>query len=298
MNVLSRSLPIAALVCAATIAPSLAGGKTQRGAKSAVARKQREHVQTLLRLASLQEAKGDLQLAIRTLLKAHKLAPEDGSVRSKLLVLYDKTAEPAKKIPIYQATLKSRPRDADAYIGLGTAYYKLGQKEKARASWESALALAPRRETFYRSLAAAYQKFTLYHEAAVTLKRGCELFPKSYPMYYNLAMALEKARRYPEAIAAFEKALTLTTSNTYRSRIDWRLLALYKITGTLDEAIARRREAAERERKELGAMYWRLAEQLEKSGRKDEAQRYRRLAEATGVPKQKPKAKPKRQPQH
>jgi len=276
------------LACAIGVAPCFGQGKAT---KSAVDRKQKEHVQSLMQLASLHENNGDVKTAIDTLLQANKLVPDDRTVSTKLLSLYDKAGEPSKKIPIYQQRLKKRPKDEDSYLGLGTAYYEMGQKEKARANWEKALACASRREAFYRSLAQAYQKFSLHHEAVVALQKGCGVLPKSYRLHYDLAMALEKAKRYPEAIAAFEKALTLTKSSSYRSRIDWRLLALYKLTGTFDEAVARRRKEAQKLRQELGAMYWALADEFAKAGREKDAAQYRALAESTGVPR--PKAKPK-----
>ena len=258
---------------------------------AAVARKRRKHVRSVLRLAAFHEKKGDLQKAIEILQGARRTTPTDRSVSGKLLSLYDKVGQPEKKVPIYEGYLKARPNDVNTCIALGTTYYGIGETAKARTNWEKALALAKiggsssAREASHRSLASAYKKFSLYHEAALVLERGCRASPKSYQLHYELAQTRERAKRYPEAIAAYEKALTLTTSNSYRTRVDWHLLALYKLTGTLDEALARRQKEAAKLRQELGAMYWQLAAQLAKSGRDKQAQQYRALAEATGVPR-------------
>lgn len=273
---------------------ALAGEAPKAVPKGDVDKKRKEHVASLLRLASLHEGKGDAAGAIETLLEARRLQPKDANIANKLLSLYDRTAEPGKKIPIYLERLKERPNDVNNLIALGTTYYQADDKGKAREYWEKALATAAQKEQTYRSLSAAYRKFSLHHEAVVVMQKGCETLPKSYRLHYDLGSALEQAKRHPEAIAAYEKALTLTTNASYRSQADRRLTTLYKLTNTIDEALERHRKRVDALRQELGAMYWRLVADLAAAGKQEEAQKYQALAEATGVPQPAPSPAPEK----
>ncbi len=188
-------------------------------------------------LATVQQARGDLEGAVRTFEKASAngaggesvdrrralvlselgrsaeavkvLSPyretEDPETLNSLGIALSDAGRPKEAIAVFARAIEIDPSNGDAYQNTGIAYLKLDRTEEARKSLEQAVALGKRRVRAWNALGVAWLRLGDPRKAIECWQKCVEFNPEQYDALYNIGRVAGQMGDWKTARAALER---------------------------------------------------------------------------------------------
>jgi Flp pilus assembly protein TadD len=184
-------------------------------------------------------------------------------------------------VPEFERAAEIDPALPDPPYTLGIIYMQQGQFEKAAASLERAVALRPGNGDAWATLGSVYQQMQRPDKAEPALRQAIALLPQQPSPHINLATILA-ARGDKEGAAAERKigaALTRATVNRQKANFGLDSGTLLMKRGQTSDALVQFQSAVEAD-PGYAAPHKALADALDRSGRKAEADEERKKAAA------------------
>ena len=194
-------------------------------------------------------ASNNYTAALRELLKAESLNPDDPYLQNDLGLVYLNKERYDKAVGHFQKALEIDPGYAPARNNLGTAYiareewdlaiatfqevaedllyatphyplanmgwayYKTGDFEKAVEAYESALDIQPDFIVALRGIGKTYMAMGRVKDALEPLDKAIEVAPKAADLHFEIGMAYLRLRQTDKALDAFRKAKALAADD-------------------------------------------------------------------------------------
>jgi tetratricopeptide (TPR) repeat protein len=155
-----------------------------------------------------------IDLALKTLVTASALDPNDGDIRGLLGTVRRQKGDLPGAIADLEAATRLKPDNAQYAANLGVAYRYAKREEDAIKAYEKAIALAPSDASFHFNLAAAYRRQTAKNPDLVTraiseYETATTLDPGNTDAWFDLGFMYKQDHQNDKAIAAFNKYLEL-----------------------------------------------------------------------------------------
>ncbi len=198
-------------------------------------------------LATAQQARGDLEAAVRTFDKATANGVGGESTdRRKALILselgrpaeavkvlapYEETEDPetlnslgialsdagrAKEaLTVFGRSLEIDPSNIDAYQNIGIAYLRLNQNEEAKKYLEQAIARGKRHVRAWNALGVACLRLGDPRRAVESWQKAVELNPEQYDALYNIGRVAGQVGDWKTARAALERFVSTAPPKQY-----------------------------------------------------------------------------------
>ncbi len=207
-------------------------------------------------------ASNNYTAALRELLKAESMNPDDPYLQNDLGLVYLNKNRYDKAVAHFQKALAIDPGYAPARNNLGTAYlaredwdlaiatfqevaedllyatphfpmanmgwayYKKGEFEKAVEAYQSALDLQPTFIVALRGLGKTYMAMGRVKDAIEPLDKAIEVAPKVADLHFEIGMAYLRLQRTDKALDAFRKAKALAADNDLAEAADQEILMI------------------------------------------------------------------------
>jgi Flp pilus assembly protein TadD len=184
-------------------------------------------------------------------------------------------------VPEFERAAEIDPALPDPPYTLGIIYMQQGQFEKAASSLEKATALRPGNGDAWATLGSVYEQMQRPDKAEPALRQAIALLPQQPSPHINLATILA-ARGDKEGAAAERKigaALTRATVNRQKANFGLDSGTLLMKRGQTSDALVQFQSAVEAD-PGYAAPHKALADALDRSGRKAEADEERKKAAA------------------
>lgn len=155
-----------------------------------------------------------IDLALKALVTASTLDPNDAEIRFNLGTVRRKKGDIAGAITDLEAAVKLRPDDAQFANNLGVAYRHAKRYDDAIKVFQKAIALAPDTASFHFDLAVVYRRLTvknpdLIPQAIAEYEKATSLDPGDPDGWWDLGHMYKEDHQNDKAIAAFNKYLEL-----------------------------------------------------------------------------------------
>lgn len=162
-----------------------------------------------LRLGYQSLQSGDATSALRELLQAEKLNPNDPEIRFALGWAYSAKGRYLEALEQYQQTLALDPKFTEAHNAIGAIYLEMGKWDEAIQEFEKVLKdiLYPTPFYVFNNMGWAYFKKGESARAIEYYKKAVGLKPDFGLAYYNMGLAFKELKQVEEAITAFQNVL-------------------------------------------------------------------------------------------
>jgi Flp pilus assembly protein TadD len=155
-----------------------------------------------------------LDLALKTLVTASALDPNDGEIRGLLGAVRRQKGDLAGAIADLEAATRLKPDNAQFANNLGVAYRYAKREDDAVKAFQKAIALAPNDASIHFNLAVAYRRQTeknpdLIPKAIAEYETATTLDPGNTDAWFDLGFMYKQDHQNDKAIAAFNKYLEL-----------------------------------------------------------------------------------------
>jgi tetratricopeptide (TPR) repeat protein len=155
-----------------------------------------------------------IDLALKTLVTASALDPNDGEIRGLLGTVRRQKGDLAGAIADLEAATRLKPENAQFAANLGVAYVHAKRDDDAIKAYQKAIALAPNDASFHFNLGAAYRRQSaknpdLIPKAIAEYETSTTLDPGSTDAWFDLGFMYKQDHQNDKAIAAFNRYLEL-----------------------------------------------------------------------------------------
>lgn len=209
----------------------------------------------------------DAWAQLRELARRH---PSDTRALKELGLLLEQANRLDEAIAAMEQALARAPKDADALVSLGLILEKAGRTGDARARYEAAVAADPKHESGNAALIALLDARGDAAAALAARERWVETDPASNKARWELALAYQRLKRDDDALAQMRR-LILRKDDPLRATYRLAPVSLYEQRERFDDAVAELRRLVAEEPSEEAR--FRLAENLDRAGKRDEAER-------------------------
>jgi len=168
-----------------------------------------------LRLAQLQEERGELTNAVETMetcLKSNPQAPEVFLYHGALL---RRSGQPDKAREAFQKALSMNRYLAKAYYQLGSLERAERRIPEARDALQKCIQLTPDDPYAHYQLGMVYRELGELQLAQLELKRACMLHPSDSYGHSQLGQIFQTTRQWDQAVLEYSQALSLKTNDPY-----------------------------------------------------------------------------------
>lgn len=141
-----------------------------------------------------------------------------------------RAGHPREALAMYQAVLRARPLEPEAWRGAGRAAAAMGEHEVAARYLGAYLRAAPRHGPTNYHLALALFSLGRYEEAAQAFERAATLLPDNVPSQVGAGIALACVGRLDDADRHLARALALEDAGAELPFANRTQLALLRIT--------------------------------------------------------------------
>jgi tetratricopeptide (TPR) repeat protein len=186
--------------------------------------------------------KGDLDQAATEYREAVRLMPNDSYAHRGLASTLFRKGDVDGAIAEYREVQRLEPDDLQASYGLGSAYLRRELADQAINEFKKSVAAAPNDPNAYQMLASAYAFLHRCDEALDAWKQVEKLSPGGTDAPGGIAMILVAQKRYAEAIAELQPVVE---SNPRIAPLAFSLGVAYARSGNGDKAIAAFQKALE-----------------------------------------------------
>jgi tetratricopeptide (TPR) repeat protein len=124
----------------------------------------------------------------------------------------------AQAIDAYRKVIELRPRNADAYVGLGSSY--CGQQDYANAilAYEKAIEINPKNVSAYLGLGAGHTERKYYLNATLAYQQAIDINPREGAAYLGLGIVCYYQRDFAQEIAYYRMATDFDCDGDYLHR--------------------------------------------------------------------------------
>jgi Flp pilus assembly protein TadD len=153
-------------------------------------------------------------LALKALIKASTLDPNDAEIRGNLGTVRRQTGDIAGAIVDLEAAVKLKADDPQYLNNLGVAYRVAKRDADAIKAFQKAIALAPNDASVHFNLAVAYRRQTeknpdMIPRAIAEYEKATSLDPGNAEGWFDLGFMYKQDHQNDKAIEAFNKYLEL-----------------------------------------------------------------------------------------
>lgn len=173
--------------------------------------KDAEKAELHLRIGTAHLNQGNYPLALRELLEAHRLNPDNAVVCNNLALAYFVRGKYADAERHLNQAIKIDPKYTDAYNNLGRVHIELGRYDLAINELNRVVSdlTYPQPEKGLSNLGLAHMKAKNYQEAQRRFKEALKINNNFCPAHNHYTQALYLLKEYKRAAAATESALQL-----------------------------------------------------------------------------------------
>ena len=173
---------------------------------------QKAGIHSRLGLNYLQQ--GDSTSALRELLEAERLNPNDPHIHYALGLAYSAKGRFPQALEYYRQALKLDPKYTEAHNAMGGVYLELGLWDEAIKEFEFVLKDLLYHTPFYvmNNMGWAYYKKGERQSAIEYFKKALAMKPDFGLAYYNLGLAYKDNKQTEQAIVALRSAVGLATN--------------------------------------------------------------------------------------
>jgi tetratricopeptide (TPR) repeat protein len=155
-----------------------------------------------------------LDLALKTLIAASALDPNDGEIRGLLGTVRRQTGDLPGAIADLEAAVRLKPDNAEFAKNLGVAYRHAKREDDAIKVFQKAIALAPNDASIHFNLGAAYRRQSAKNpdvipKAIAEYETATTLDPGDTDAWFDLGFMYKQDHQNEKAIAAFNRYLEL-----------------------------------------------------------------------------------------
>jgi tetratricopeptide (TPR) repeat protein len=155
-----------------------------------------------------------LDLALKALVTASTIDPNDGDIRGNLGAVRRQKGDLPGAITDLEAATRLKPDDAQFANNLGVAYRFAKREDDAIKAFQKAIALAPSDAGFHLNLAIAYRRQSpknpdMIPRAITEYETATTLAPGNAESWFDLGFMYKQDHQNDKAIAAFNKYLEL-----------------------------------------------------------------------------------------
>ena len=173
------------------------------------------HVDTMMNLASVQQALGDVAKAEQTLNEAIKRHPNAAELWFNKGNLYELGRQHEKAIDAFTQGLKIRPEWPEAYVQLAVSYTSLHRVDEAVAALREALRIRPDYKPAITNLGTLLSDNGRHDEAVAHYEAllADEANASEIYLYNHLGVIHDNAMQWDKSMVMHEKALALDPEN-------------------------------------------------------------------------------------
>jgi tetratricopeptide (TPR) repeat protein len=155
-----------------------------------------------------------IDLALKTLIAASALDPNDGDIRGLLGTVRRQKGDLPGAIADLEAATRLKPDNAEFAKNLGIAYRYAKREDDAIKAFQKAIALSPNDASIHLALAVAYRRQTeknpdMIPRAIAEYETATTLDPSDTDAWFDLGFMYKQDHQNDKAIAAFNKYLEL-----------------------------------------------------------------------------------------
>lgn len=150
-----------------------------------------------------------LEEALKVLLKALNIMPDDADILYNVGVAYNDLNQFQEAIEYYQKSLKILPSRAEAYSNIGNCYRFIKSDKDAVEAYQKALELQPNYVFASNNLAIVFKEKGELDKAAQTLFNAIQNDPDNPDLYNNFGNILQHQSHLDGATGAYIKAIVL-----------------------------------------------------------------------------------------
>jgi protein O-GlcNAc transferase len=225
------------------------------------------NVNNLLQSALEYRQAGKLEQAERIYNEVLELRPRNADAYYGLGNIMQDRGKLDEAITSYKKTIQLKPNLAGAYYNLGSIFKEKGQIDEAIQYYQKCMRLDPTYAGTYNTLGAIFQNKKKFDEAIQHFRQALLLDPNFDQPYNNLGLVFQEKGQLDDAIQYYQKALQL---NPNYAKAHYNLGNAFQEKGQLDEAIACYQKVSELT-PEFIEVYQRLGTALQKKGEGDRA---------------------------
>lgn len=165
------------------------------------------NVEVLRNLAILHTTVGDHPNALKLLLRAEQLAPEDPSVCNNLGTTYSVLNQPDKAVIYFERAHQLKPKNATYMTNLGLEYAKLGKMPQAMELAKQAIVLDTVTADIPIILGDCFSLQRQYDSADFYYSRAIALGGKTAKLFYQRGFARQNLKRSADAETDYRAAI-------------------------------------------------------------------------------------------
>jgi serine/threonine protein kinase/tetratricopeptide (TPR) repeat protein len=163
-------------------------------------------------LGNIYKVTGKTTEAIVELKNALELAPNSDEGYRRLANAYLAAGQKDEALQAYQQAIAVNPYYWLNYNQLGSAYFQLGQNQKALEAWNHVVQLAPDAVAGHENLGIAYFQMGNWNNSVPEFEKALTITP-SESLYSNLGTAYFYLGRRQDAVKMFEKSVELNPND-------------------------------------------------------------------------------------
>jgi predicted O-linked N-acetylglucosamine transferase (SPINDLY family) len=225
------------------------------------------NVNNLVQSALEYRQTGNLEQAERLYNNVLELRPRNADAYYGLGNIMQDRGKLDEAITSYKKTIQLKPNFVGAYYNLGSIFKEKGQFDEAIQCYQKCMRLDPTYAGTYNTLGAIFQNKKNFDEAIQYFQRALLLDPNFDQPYNNLGLVFQEKGQLDDAIEYYQKALQL---NPNYAKAHYNLGNALQEKGQLDEAIACYQKVSELT-PDFIEVYDRLGTALQKKGEGDRA---------------------------
>jgi len=167
----------------------------------------------------------EVKTRISELVNQANAAPQDVAIWKTLADVQSRAARfdasyRSAALASYRHVLELAPNDLDALRGVGNIYYDFDEYAKAIESYQKYLALSPDDPSVRTDLGTMYLYSNNADQAIATYQAVLAKQQDFFQAHFNLGIAYQEKGERDKARSSLERAKSLTTDQTVRTRID------------------------------------------------------------------------------
>lgn len=154
------------------------------------------------------------RLAIKYLMQAYEIVPDNLSVLYDLGYFHERVDKFEKSISYYELYLDFDPFSENVWYNLGVVYFKTDHPEKAIDAYEFSIALNPDYASAYFNKANVWASISRFDKAIESFKEFIEIEPTSTQAHCFLGDCYEQIENYDDALAAYQKVIEIDNTES------------------------------------------------------------------------------------
>ena len=160
-------------------------------------------------LGALFKQTGNIEEAIRIMLKATEIEPNDPEAQYNLGSAFHDIGQSEKASACFTEATRLKPEFFEAHHNHGNALHELGLHDDAAESYRRAIALRPDNAEAHNNLANMLKETGKLEEAEKSYITAIKISPDSAEIHSNLGNTLLRLGRLDEAEKNFDKAISI-----------------------------------------------------------------------------------------